>query len=117
MDLVLVILDGGSRDMGVTYKLLNEVILQNFPKEKILVAINQADMAMKGEFWNKEQNKPEKELEEFLNEKVISIQNRIKEATSILIQKPIYYSAICNYNIDTFFNFIVDNLPKERIKI
>ena len=33
MDLVLVILDGGSRDMGVTYKLLNEVILQNFLKK------------------------------------------------------------------------------------
>lgn len=34
--------------MGTTYRLLNEVIVPNFQKERILVAINQADMAMKG---------------------------------------------------------------------
>ncbi len=51
IDLVLVILDGGSRDLGTAYELINKVIIPNFGEGKenrILVAINQADMAMKG---------------------------------------------------------------------
>ncbi|EOV4158493.1 GTPase family protein [Vibrio cholerae] len=52
IDLVLVILDGSSRDMGTTYKLLNEIVVPNFQQSRILIAINQADIAMKGRGWN-----------------------------------------------------------------
>ena len=47
IDLVLVILDGGSRDLGTSYELIDKVIIPNLGKEKenrILVAINQAGM-------------------------------------------------------------------------
>lgn len=57
IDLVLVILDGGSRDLGTSYELINQVIIPNLGEDKenrILVAINQADMAMKGRNWNYE---------------------------------------------------------------
>ena len=55
IDLVLVILDGGTRDLGTSYELINSVIVPNLGDDKegrILVAINQADAAMKGRYWN-----------------------------------------------------------------
>ena len=94
IDLVLVILDGSSRDLGTSYELINNVIIPNLGKDKtrLLVAINQADMAMKGRYWNQTANQPEHELIKFLEEKVTSTQNRIKEATGVSVN-PIYYAA------------------------
>ena len=95
IDLVLVILDGSSRDLGTSYELINNVIIPNLGDNKenrILVAINQADVAMKGKYWNTEENRPEKKLQEFLENKVRSVKRRIKEATGIDTE-PIYYSA------------------------
>lgn len=57
IDLVLIIIEGANRDMGTTYKLLNEVIVPNIQRDRILVAINQADVAMKGRHWLKSENK------------------------------------------------------------
>ncbi|MDQ7002711.1 MAG: GTPase, partial [Ghiorsea sp.] len=66
IDMVLVIIEGSNRDMGTSYKLLNEVIVPNFQKDRILVAINQADMAMKGRHWDADNRKPLPKLEDFL---------------------------------------------------
>jgi predicted GTPase len=117
IDMVLIILDGGVRDMGTTYKLLNEVIVPNFQKKRVLIAVNQADMGMKGRYWNYQDNKPEQKLKEFLDEKVLSIKRRVKEATGVEIIKPIYYSAEYNYNIETLFDFIIDNMPTKKRKL
>lgn len=94
IDLVLVILDGSSRDLGTSYELINKVIIPNLGEDKsrLLVAINQADMAMKGRHWDYENNQPEPKLIEFLDEKVASTKARIKEATGVDTQ-PIYYAA------------------------
>jgi predicted GTPase len=113
IDVVLVVLDGGTRDMGTTYKLLNEVIIPNFQKKRVLIAINQADMAMKGRNWDNN-NRPNQKLIDFLDEKAISIQKRVKEATNIDIIKPISYSAKYSYNIDKLFDLIIDNMPKNK---
>jgi predicted GTPase len=117
IDLVLVILDGSSRDMGTTYKLLNEIVVPNFPKDRILVAINQADIAMKGLHWNHKENKPESSLIGFLENKSTSVQERVFEATGIKIKRPIYYSAEFNYNTDKLLDMLIDNMPKERRKL
>lgn len=61
-------------------------------KSRLLIAINQADVAMKGRYWNYETNQPEPKLIEFLDEKVASTKARIKEATGVNVE-PIYYSA------------------------
>lgn len=94
IDLVLVILDGSSRDLGTSFELINQVIIPNLGEDKarLLIAINQADMAMKGRFWDSKKNCPEPELVKFLEEKVISTQRRIKEATGVDVE-PIYYCA------------------------
>lgn len=95
IDIVLVILDGGSRDLGTSFELINKIIIPNLGNEKdkrILVAINQADMAMKGKYWNSEKHCPEPRLEAFLKEKAESVRLRILEATGVNVE-PIYYSA------------------------
>lgn len=91
IDLVLVILDGSTKDLGTSFQLINEVIIPNIGEDskRLLVAINQADMAMRGRYWNHEENKPESELVKFLEEKVVSTSKRIKEATGIDVDPPI----------------------------
>lgn len=124
IDLVLVILDGSSRDLGTSYELINQVIIPNLgenAKDRILIALNQADMAMKGRYWNFEKNKPESNLIEFLNQKVNSIRTRVKEATSVEVE-PIYYSAGYKdfgeeqkpWNLSKLLYFIVKNTPEEK---
>ena len=125
IDLVLVILDGGSRDLGTAYELISKVIIPNFGEGKenrILVAINQADMAMKGRNWNYDRNKPNWKLVNFLEEKVWSVQDRVYEATGIIVE-PIYYSAGYKdgwgeqsrpYNLSKLLYYIVKAIPSEK---
>ena len=114
IDSVIVVLEGLNRDMGSTDTLLNEVIVPNIQAERILVVINQADMAMKGRHWNKETNRPDEVLLDFLEKQTISIQNRVKEATGVTIKKPVYYSAEYGYNVEKLLDFIIDNMIVER---
>ncbi len=124
IDLVLVILDGGSRDLGTSYELINSVIIPNLGPDKdkrIIVAINQADMAMKGKYWNYEEHRPEPKLEQFLNEKTESVKKRIYEATGVSVE-PIYYSAGYTengeqeppYNLSKLFLEILRHTPEKK---
>ena len=124
IDLVLVVLDAGSKDLGTSYELINKVIIPNLgeeAKDRILVGINQADMAMKGRYWNNEENCPEPRLLEFLKEKVESVRARIKEATGIDIE-PIFYCAGYTdgeesrnpYNLAKLLYYIVKYTPEEK---
>ncbi len=97
IDMVLVVVDGTGRDMGTTYKLLNEIVVPNFQKNRIFVALNQADMAMKGRHWDNSINMPDHILMEFLEEKAESIQKRVKEGTRVTIKKTVYYSTERDY--------------------
>lgn len=127
IDLVLVLLDGGSRDYGTTYQLLEKVIIPNIGNNdcRILVAINQADMAMNGKGWDRELNRPTAKLKEQLEAKVRSTQKRIKKNTGVDIE-PIYYCAGYQdevekqlpYNLSKLLYFIVQNIPhSKRYKI
>lgn len=125
IDLVLVILDGGSRDLGTSYELINNVIIPNLGEDKesrILVAINQADMAMKGRNWDYDKNEPNEVLKEFLEDKVRSVKNRVYEATGVEIE-PIYYCAGYKdedgeqdppYNLSKLLYYMVEATPEEK---
>lgn len=117
IDLAVVVIEGANRDMGSTYTLLNEVIVPNIQSDRVLVVINQADIAMKGKHWNKAKSKPDEILENFLEKQALSIQKRVEEATGITIRKPIYYSAEYSYNIEKLLDFIIDNMPLERRRL
>lgn len=125
VDVVLVILDGSSRNMGTDFRLINEVIIPNLGKDRekrLLVAINQADMAMKGRYWDYEANRPEPELVEFLEEKVRSVKERIYESTGIQVE-PVYYSAgykeaggerVMPYNLSKLLCYLIKTAPVEK---
>lgn len=114
IDLVLVILDGSARDMGTTYKLLNDVVLPNMNSRRVLVAMNQADIAMKGRYWDDVTERPLPTLKDFLDSKSESIIRRVKEATGLNIIRPVYYSAEYNYNLYSVLDLVIDNIPTQR---
>lgn len=124
IDLVLVLLDGGSRDYGTAYRLLEQVIVPSLDKERhgrVLVAINQADMAMKGRGWDENLNQPSAQLEVFLDEKATSTRRRILESTGVDMH-PIYYCAgykdeygeRAPYNLAKLLYYIVEHMPKHK---
>ena len=125
IDLVLVILDGSTRDLGTSYKLLNEVIIPELKEDtnRILIALNQADIAMKtGRHWDYEKNEPDETLIEFLNEKVESIKKRIKEDSDLDVN-PVYYCAgyeeesgdvVKPYNLSKLLYYIMESLPSQK---
>ena len=126
IDLVLVILDGSTKDLGTSYQLLNEVIIPELGDEntgRILIALNQADIAMKtGRHWDYEKNEPDDTLKAFLEDKVTSIRTRIKEDTGLNIT-PVYYCAgyeeesgdvVRPYNLSKLLYYILNALPVEK---
>ncbi len=124
IDCVLVIVDAGSKDLGTSFKLINDIIIPNLgehPEKRIIIAINKADMGLSGRSWNNEKNIPEEKLVNFLDDKVNDIQERILSSTNVDI-KPMYYSAGYSdedvteppYNIDKLMLFILDNVPQEK---
>lgn len=125
IDLVLVILDGSTRDLGTSYQILNEVIIPELKEDtgRILIALNQADIAMKtGRHWDYEKNEPDETLTKFLEEKVASIRTRIKEDTGLDIT-PVYYCAgyeeesgdvVHPYNLSKLLYYILNALPVQK---
>lgn len=125
IDLVLVIQDGSTRDLGTSYQILNEVIIPELGDDtgRILIALNQADIAMKtGRHWDYEKNEPDDTLKAFLEDKVTSIRTRIKEDTGLDIT-PVYYCAgykeesgavVYPYNLSKLLYYILNSLPVEK---
>ncbi len=125
IDLVMVVIDGSSRDMTSTFEMINNIIVPSITKEnmhRVLIAVNQADVAMKGQHWDSENNCPDDVLKEFLEEKCKSIRKRILDATGFDI-KPMYYCAgytdeneVQNkpYNLTKLLYHIVLSLPAEK---
>lgn len=124
IDLVLVVMDASSKDLGTIYSVLNEVIIPAVGDPgRILVALNQADIAMKhGRHWDYQANRPDETLQAFLEEKVRSVRERILEDAGVEIE-PICYCAGCRdgdevvvspYNMAKLLYCIVDALPAEK---
>lgn len=116
LDMVLIIIEAGSRDIGTSVKLIDQV-LNNFPADRILVALNQADFAMKGNHWNEAACIPDPTLTNYLEERAYSLQRRILESTGLVICKPVYYSARYNYNIERLYDLIIDHMPNSPRRI
>lgn len=117
IDLVFVILDGSSRDLGTAYDLLRDVILKMIDPDRVVVAINQADMAMKGRYWDKVLHQPQPALQQFLDEKAESVQKRILEATGLQISRSVYYSAYENYHLEEIMDAVINHIPVCRRKM
>lgn len=117
IDIALVILDASSRDLGTAFKLLETVILRSIAPERVIIAINQADMAMKGRYWNVFHSRPEAPLENFLAEQALSVQRRIRESTGCHVKLPVSYSAKHNYNTEKLLQHIISCMPASRRRL
>lgn len=124
IDLALVVMDASSKDLGTTYNVLNDVIIPSLEdRGRILVALNQADIAMKhGRHWDYQTNSPDETLQAFLEDKVRSVKERVLEDSGVEIA-PIYYCAGCKdddevvvypYNMAKLLYYIVASLPAEK---
>ncbi|MCR5273431.1 MAG: 50S ribosome-binding GTPase [Lachnospiraceae bacterium] len=125
IDLVVVVIDSSSKDLGTSYDLINNILipaLGDDAKDRILIALNQADVAMKGTHWDEENNTPDEVLKEFLKKKADSVQKRIKDATGLSI-RPIYYCAGYKeeggeqrkpYNLPKLLYYIIKSVPKDK---
>ncbi len=114
IDLALIVVEGANRDMGTTYHLLNDIIIPNIQRDRILVVINQADVAMKGRHWQYDLSCPDACLQAFLQEQAVSIQKRVQEATGVAIRRPVCYSAEYGFGVRDVLDFIIDQMPLER---
>ena len=125
IDLVLVVLDASSKDLGTFYDLINNVIIPCLGEDKegrILIGLNQADVAMKGKHWDTEKNEPDEVLLDFLKRKADSVQERIYDGTGLSI-RPVYYCAgykeeggeQCKpYNLTKLLYYIIKSIPKDK---
>jgi predicted GTPase len=124
IDLVLVVLDAGSKDLAVSYDVINNTLIPCLGKNnahRILIALNQSDMAMKGRHWNQQQNKPEPTLVDFLSQKAESVKRRVHGATGVSVE-PVYYCAGYTdgkekqnpYNLSKLLYYILMAVPSEK---
>lgn len=113
IDEVLVIVDGSNRDMRTTYEIIDNIILPYIGEpERIIIAINQCDLALKGRDWSDETG-PGDKLAAFLEEKVASVQQRLLKSNGIHT-KPIYYSALHRYNISKLVALLIQKMPENK---
>ncbi len=116
IDLVAIIVDGSSREMGTTFKLLTGRLKNLLATRKLLVLINQADCAMhthRQVFW-KNRKVASPELLTFLDEKAGSVMERIRESTGFDVERPLCYSAKYNFNIKKVYDRILDTMMNRQ---
>lgn len=119
IDIVLVVGDASSRDMGTEYNIISKILLPSMNQnQRLIFALNQCDFAMKGKNWDEESNMPNATLKDFLQRKAESVHERLKESTGINV-KPICYSAMYSYNMDallsSFQDISMDSASRDRI--
>ena len=119
IDLVLVILDGSSRDMGTFSKIIDNVMLPCISENRIIVAINKCDLALCSRHWDNEKNCPDDRLLEEISkrEKGDGEQKGYIDRMGDVFtnrKRVISYSALKEYNIDKLFDFIINSVPNYK---
>lgn len=124
IDLVVMVMDASSKDLGNYYSIINDVLIPEFGEhagKKIIIALNQSDIAMKGNHWDSEKNEPDEVLSSFLKKKAASVRDRIKENTGLDL-KPVCYCAGYSeqgvqrkpYNLTKLLYSIIKAAPKVK---
>lgn len=122
--MVLLILDGASRDFSSAYTIIKDVISPNLAeadKNRLLIAINKADMANSGRGWDVENNRPTEKLETILQEKIESTRKRIQEDTGLAPDVMYYVAGFKDgneaqqpYNMEKLLRYILNHLPSKK---
>lgn len=124
IDLVFVVLDASSKDLAVSYDVINNTLIPILGKEsshRILIGLNQSDLAMKGRNWDYEQNAPNQILQDFLSQKANSIKRRINEGTGVTVEPICYCAGYTDgnekqepYNLSKLLYYILMAVPSEK---
>jgi len=114
IDEVVVLIDGSNRDMKTAYETIEQVVAPYIEDPKrIIIAINQCDVALKGRFWNYDRSEPEAQLLTFLDQKASSVRERIAGSTGIATS-PVYYSALHHYNISKLLLAMITAVQEKK---
>ena len=125
IDMVIIVMDSSTKDLGTTYHLINDVLVPTLgdeAEERIIIALNQADIAMKGQHWDEANNEPDEVLQAFLKDKAKSVRKRLLEGTGLDL-KPVCYCAGYKeegqeqrkpYNLTKLLYSIIKAIPKEK---
>lgn len=114
IDAVVVVVDGSSRDMSTTYEMIEHVVLPySGDITRLIIAINQCDVALKGRYWDEDAKQPQQPLIDFLEQKVESVKKRIQESVGISTN-PVYYSALYHYNISKLLLAVLTSVPAQK---
>lgn len=125
IDLVLIVLDASSKDLAVSYSVINNTLIPCLGINnayRILIGLNQSDIAMKGRHWDNEKNAPNSVLKGFLTKKANSVKQRILDATGVTVN-PICYCAGYTedygkqqnpYNLSKLLYYILMSMPTEK---
>lgn len=125
IDLVLVVLEAGSKDLAVSYDVINNTLIPCLGKDnshRILIGLNQSDLAMKGRHWLHEQNAPDDVLADFLSRKADSIAHRVRTATGVTVNPVCYCAGYTDedgsrqapYNLAKLLYYILMAVPGEK---
>ena len=126
IDLAVIIMDAGQRDLSNVYTCINDILIPVMGKteaqKRVIVAMNKSDSAMGGRHWLKDLNSPDVVLTEYLEKKVQSVRRRIKESTGIEAE-PLYFCAgykedgemqLPPYNLIKLLHRVIETIPLER---
>ncbi|GAB0172346.1 hypothetical protein NHP164001_03590 [Helicobacter trogontum] len=126
IDLALVITDATVKGLGQEYETIKYLLKTLGDSKRILIGLNKCDCAVKERYFDRENNKLGKEQEQFLEEKVANLQERIKTDTGLSLGKDeiVYYSAGFYdkntqtrdnpYNIVQLEKMILSKIPKQK---
>ena len=130
IDLVLVIIDAASRDLGTAFSLISDVIVPNLgdendKKTRIIAALNKCDAVMP-RHWNYNTSTPDDVLKRELDDRAEVLRRRIKQTTGVDVET-MYYSAgdkeegqaqYPPYNLAKLLSLVISHTPvKKRIVI
>lgn len=123
IDLVLVIADASSRDLGTTRETIKVIMGCMEEKERILIALNKCDMVGGRKGFDYEKNQPTEKSLEILDETVKIIQKRIKDDTGVDVEV-VYYAAgeydeeegkkQPAYNLSKLLSYIIKKTPTKK---
>ena len=126
IDLVLVIIDGSSRDLGTSYSLIKNVVAPNLGNEKekrILIGLNKMDKIGSLGEWNNEGNEPTERLLQRVKAMEVSLSNRVSVDTGLNIKVVSYCAGAKygeddkqepSYNIEQLIISILSRIPQEK---
>lgn len=114
IDAAVLILDGSQRDIGAALQVLEQVLLPGLPSSRIMLAINQADLAMKGRYWDAHRNCPQAPLQAYLAEQANTLQHRLQHSTGANLPMPVSYSAATGWHMDALLQQWLHGMPLHR---